>query len=340
MNYLHYQIEDFLADEDFKQWVLAPDDKRNRFWQSWLNTHPEKEQTVLLAREIILSIKFKSEPPAERYEQALSAILKADSTHLIKESRKSKKPLLLNIAASFILFISSIFAFYFLQDDLGSENSFTAAEQIIKSNPAGVKSRIILPDSTQVWLNSETTISFPAQFAEDQREVTLSGEAFFEVTENAEKPFVVKSENLRTTVLGTSFNIQTFPKDSHIQVSLVSGKVKISRLNSHDDLYLEPGFQAAYHKDFDKLSNRKFNIEKVLSWKNGVLYFNKENLKKVVEKLERWYGVDITVTGTPPADFVVSGQFHNESLDNVLETMRYGRYFNYTIQNKTVKVEF
>jgi len=340
MNYQHYKIEDFLADEDFKQWVLVPDEKRNRFWQSWLNAHPEKEKTVLIAKEIILTIQFKSEPPGERYEQALSAILKADKTYILKDKNKSKIPLILKIAASVIFIISSIIIFYLALNSIIGEESFTAIENIIKTNPAGVKTRIILPDSTQVYLNSETTISYPSRFTQYNREVTLSGEAFFEVTENAKKPFIVKTGNLYTTALGTSFNISTFPGDSHVQVSLVTGKVKISTSDSDDELYLDPGYQALYNKKSDKLRNRRFSIEKVLSWKNGVLYFNKENLKNVVAKLERWYGVDILVNGNPPADFIVSGQFHKESLDNVLETMRYGRYFNYTIQNKTVTLDF
>ncbi len=340
MNYQNYNVEDFLADEEFKQWVLSPDQKRNQFWSSWINAHPQKEQTLLLAREIILSIKFKTEPPGERYERALSNILKAEKTSVINRNRKSGGQYFLKIAASILLLALSTAVFYILPRDFTKVNSLNPVENITKSSPAGVKLRVLLPDSSMVWLNSETTISYPSQFAHDKREVTLSGEAFFEVTEDAEKPFIVKSGNLLTTALGTSFNISTFPDDSYIQVSLVTGKVKISRSNSEDELFLDPGYQASYNKEFDKLHNRRFNIEKVLSWKNGVLYFNKENLDIVVAKLERWYGIDINVSGIPPADFIVSGQFHKESLDNVLETMKYGRYFNYTIQNKTVTLDF
>lgn len=340
MNYQNYKVEDFLADEEFKQWVLSPDQKRNQFWSSWLKAHPEKEPTILLAREIILSIKFKTEPPGERYDQALSKILKADNTRYIERNSKPAMPVLLKVAASLLLFFSALAAFYFVQNNSLPSEGKVVVEQITKSSPAGVKFMIMLPDSTEVWLNSETAISFPSQFAPDKREVTLSGEAFFEVTEDAEKPFIVKTGNLFTTVLGTSFNISTFRGDSHIQVSLVSGKVKISRDSSEDELYLDPGYQALYNKESGNLRNRRFNIERVLSWKDGVLYFNKENINKVVAKLERWYGVDIQISGNPPADFIVSGEFHNESLDNVLETMRYGRYFNYSIQNKNVTLDF
>jgi transmembrane sensor len=340
MNYQHYKIEDFLADEDFKQWVLASDKRRNQFWQSWIQSHPEKETLVRTAREIILAVKFKNaELSNERQEETLTAILKADKQNDTQQTR-SGKFLTLKVAASILILLSLSIAIYFIAEQEKSLMQVATIEKITKSNPAGLKTTILLPDSTKVYLNSETSITFPKQFSDSVREVTLIGEAFFDVKENAHWPFVVRTDNINTTVLGTSFNIKTFPDDSHIQISLISGKIKISKENSNNDLYLEPGYQAFYHKEKDRLHNRKFNIEKVLSWKNGVLYFNKENLKRVVEKLERWYGVDITIAGTPPADFVVSGQFHNESLDNVLETMQYGRYFEYIIQNKTVKLIF
>jgi transmembrane sensor len=177
------------------------------------------------------------------------------------------------------------------------------------------------------------------------REVTLRGEAFFEVTENPHKPFIVKSGNITTTALGTSFNICNFPEDEKITVSLATGKVKVEELNQtsgeeQKPYLLIPGEQIRYSvdaKNFEKLRNED---DEDYLWKDGIISFKQTDLDDVVEKLERWYGVTIDVTNQTNSVVNYDGIFSNQSLDNVLKAMSFSLNFKYSIEQETIKIMF
>lgn len=246
------------------------------------------------------------------------------------------------IAASIVL-AAAIIAGFLAYDHIQRAEPIASnpePEWVVARNKPGEKSRLLLSDGTLVWLNSESELTYPPNFNGSEREVSLTGEAFFEVAKNPEKPFVVRSGSLKTTALGTSFNVSSFAEEENIVVSLVTGKVKISS-DKGDVYFLEPGYQMNYSKSLATASKTNFNIANVISWKDGILVFNKSTFPEVKKKLERWYAVKIDAIGEPPADFVITGQISpNESLELALENLRYGRHFNYRINGKHVTIDF
>lgn len=157
--------------------------------------------------------------------------------------------------------------------------------------PRGMNKQIILPDSTKVWLNAESTLQYPETFADkNQRSVYLKGEAYFEVTKDAGHPFIVQTEALETLVLGTSFNVRAYSADD-THVTLVEGSVKVSDKH-HNELHLQPG----------EHTNHKLNKTKVEkaddyhSWANGMFYFDDTELVEIMRELGRWYNINIVFT--------------------------------------------
>tara|TARA_B100001245_G_C22849757_1_gene408501 strand:+ start:222 stop:1220 length:999 start_codon:yes stop_codon:yes gene_type:complete len=210
--------------------------------------------------------------------------------------------------------------------------------EIIKDNPAGQKSKVYLPDGTIVTLNSESRITYFENF-EEGRNVTLEGEAFFDVTEDPSRPFTVYSGSLATTALGTSFNIRSY-NTSQAEVALVTGKVKVRRDNSDDLVYLVPGETASISNEMKSILKGTADVQAITYWKDGVLYFDKTEVDDVVQILERWYGVEIEVIGGLP-DVKCSGTFQkNEYLTNVLDILSYSVGFEYSLAGKQVQIKF
>jgi ferric-dicitrate binding protein FerR (iron transport regulator) len=155
----------------------------------------------------------------------------------------------------------------------------------------GQLKEIFLADGTHVWLNSDSELSFPAYFHENNRRVELSGEAYFEVAANEEKPFFVKTKNHTVKVVGTHFNICEYPESHIIETTLEEGKVKIITGNIIRDLL--PGQQSGFNTETSKVRISKADIEIYTTWKDGRYEFRNEPLGKIFQIIERWWDVQI-----------------------------------------------
>lgn len=223
---------------------------------------------------------------------------------------------------------------------LDSDNSKVIKDEapglVTKSNPAGRKSTYYLPDGSVVKLNASSEISFREVFEGNSREVFLTGEAFFDVAENPDKPFLVHSGSITTKALGTSFNVQAFGDDEQIEVVLASGKVEVSSSGSTLTTLL-PG-EGVIYQNRDKSHRKKIaDLEKALAWKDNRIVFEKASAEEILTYLERWYGVKFVadpVVVSKPWRF--SGTYKNESLENILLSLSYVKSFDFTIEDKTV----
>jgi len=207
-----------------------------------------------------------------------------------------------------------------------------------KINPAGQKTRISLPDGSVCWLNSESEISYLPNFVGDKREIHIKGEAYFEVAKDAKKPFDVHTPTMVITALGTAFNVSSFPNSSTETVALIEGKIAVKCENDFYPAVL-PGEAVSFNKT-SLSSIKKPVVEDYSEWKDGVLRFDEANYQTILLKLERWYGVNLTVVGTPPSDLRYKAIFKDEILTNILESMKYGHDFEFEIDGKNVKIMF
>jgi len=160
--------------------------------------------------------------------------------------------------------------------------------------PVGGIYAIRLSDGTKVWLNAKSSLKYPVKFSGNTRDVTLEGEAYFEVNKNAHSPFTVKTKSGNVTVLGTHFNVSAYQEDKKFETTLAEGKVKISQISKtekNESVVLKPGQQA-------RVSNETIRVVEVdpfgySAWKDGKFYFENENLKNILDKMKRWYNFNV-----------------------------------------------
>lgn len=208
-------------------------------------------------------------------------------------------------------------------------NSQVASEELIFNTlkvPKAGTYQLTLPDGTKVWLNAMSTLKFPVQFAGPERLVYLEGEAFFEVANDESKPFIVSSKGAQVSVLGTVFNINAYTQD--MATTLISGSVKVSRGNAVK--LLKPGQEAKVESDKIHISNA--NLDKVVAWKEGDFYFDKDNIMKIMQELSRWYDFEVTYHGDIPTNLISGNISRSSKLSEVLEMLNF-------VSNETTKFE-
>lgn len=161
------------------------------------------------------------------------------------------------------------------------------------ATPRGGTYQVVLADGTKVWLNADSRLRFPQRFARAKREVTLVGEAYFEVAKSQKRPFVVKTAGQEIAVLGTSFNVAAYADEPSEQTTLVEGAIVVS--TPQDTHHLSPGDQAVVNTD--GISVGKVDTSPFLAWKSGFIAFNEETLEHIMRDISRWYDVDIRFEG-------------------------------------------
>ncbi|MCG8310169.1 MAG: DUF4974 domain-containing protein [Cytophagales bacterium] len=244
------------------------------------------------------------------------------------------------IAASALIFVAVITSVYFfIYSSNGAHQMREPASWVHKQNPSGEKSKIFLPDGSIVWLNSASTLQFIDNFSDSNRFIKLTGEAYFEVVKDVNRPFIVDCRNVLAKALGTSFNINGYAQEA-INVSLLKGKVIINTAEYRDDegIILNPGEFSLMNEAGENLDIGKFDPEETTAWKDGILIFKDASFNEIKERLELWYGVEIVVNTKMRFDKHFNGKFNNENLQNVLENLSFAMDFEYQMKNKIVTI--
>ena len=180
---------------------------------------------------------------------------------------------------------------------------------------------LTLSDGTRVWLNSETEFEYPVFFGNDEREVSLNGEAYFEVHRDTARPFIVMAGDVRTQVLGTSFNVKAYRNDATVSTTLFTGKVEVAPLkNQIKRVILSPGLQANWNERAGEMKIQKADLDRVAAWKNGIFLFKQEDIQDIVRQIERWYGVTCVLQVNERSRYTFSGSFNrDDSLKSILD---------------------
>ena len=188
---------------------------------------------------------------------------------------------------------------------------------------SGERKRIDLGDGSVVWLNAASQLQYPDRFDPDIREVTLEGEAFFEVAKDADRPFVIRSGELKTTVLGTSFNIRAYKEDKTLSVAVVTGKVRVTAPDLRSEVHLVPDQQAVFDKKERRLNkNDQVSASGLASWKEGLFQFRNTTFSEVTAILQRSYNVRITYDPLLENCPIILADFERtEPVKNILKTL-------------------
>lgn len=203
----------------------------------------------------------------------------------------------------------------------------------------GVKANLILPDSTKVWLNSGSYLDIPSDFSNNNREIFLMGEAYFDVKPDPSSPFWVNTiKDIVIKVTGTEFNLSCYENDDNMKLTLFSGSLELIK-DKKQVISVQPEEQViiAYNTLKDDLVTLK-DVEYVSAWKKGYLRFENTPMDEVLRKLERWYGVRISVEDTTILQYSFTADFESESLSQVLELMKITTGINYQIDSNNVRL--
>jgi len=353
VDYTKHTAEDFVSDDSFVRYFFKENERDHFFWEKWIDEHPEKYREISTAKQLleILSLGLPQNELDEELNKMKYHIdekISLENRSLMitpptVSNRKTKRNNFLRIAAVLIFILTSATVVIYLTRESKNEvEDAIQQELIVKRNSKGQKSLIQLQDGSVIRLNSNSEISFYENFSNnDARIVELKGEAFFEVTTNPNKPFIVNTEYLSVKALGTSFNVNAYGESEALKVSLVTGKVEV---NIDNDIVnksiLEPGDGLSFNRRSKMVTKGKFDPEIILAWRKGIIYFKDTSWEEIVITLERWFDVEFEVKNTPRNQKLYSGQFNNQSLELVLESLSFSKDFRYRIDGKKILIDF
>ncbi len=200
---------------------------------------------------------------------------------------------------------------------------------------SGQKTRVILPDSSNVLLNGSSIIRYNNDFNRNERKVELDGEGYFDIRKDLSKQFIVSTSELDVKVYGTSFNVNTFEDDQTVEVGVKNGSVAIER-NEKELIKLASGDLATFDKKSKKLHVQKMDIDLVSAWTRGELVFEEESMAKIIKVVERWYGVDIHIDPGLLDEELLTFKVKTESLQELFKLINLLKPIDYQINGKQV----
>ncbi len=318
-NYTNYNSEDFVQDPYFRRWALGKLPPDDGFWPTWQAAHPEQYESIDQARNLVIAFQCDDMPTnPEEIRAAIESILddsKMSPLRIFYHTWAWK------IAAT--LLIVSGLGMWFLSRDSNIVTSQTSDAKV-EINNSGKPRTFRLSDGSMVTLSPKSELRIDRNFGKSRREVSLTGEAFFHVTRNTEKPFYVYTGDVVTKVLGTSFRIKAFSSDENVSVAVHTGKVTVFKQNSGDyvehalseEIILVPNQQAVYQKTGERLIKTLVENPLVLDTEEGgeVFDFAETPIPQVLYKLEKAYGVKMVFDEVLLQDYNFTARLTNEPL--------------------------
>ena len=183
-------------------------------------------------------------------------------------------------------------------------------------------------------MNGESSLRYPVNFTTEKRIVTLTGQAYFEVSKDEEHPFIVITQNMNIEVIGTSFDVNSYPDSELNTMTLVTGKVKVT--TPYKQIIASPNDQIYYNTNTYKTGSQKVNALSEVLWKDGILSLKDLPFEQVLQKLQRWYGYTFINKTTISDNELFNGKFDQEDIDTVMETLALSINIQYSIKNDTI----
>jgi len=315
VDHLLNEQQSTVADPQLDKWERANPENKHEFG---------KYQKIWTATDDVLTLqKFDSEKAWEQVDSKLE-ILKTRSRRL-----KNIVLVVSGMAATLLIFLSLTF-----YTDLFSTSGATLSMR----TTYGSRSEVILPDGSVVKLNAGSNLDYHYDKISQTRKVDFSGEAFFEVTKS-KKPFVIETaDGLKVKVLGTKFNLSTYPEDRTAQTSLFEGKIELSQ-NGSPSLILEPGQMAILDKKLNEIKYTEGEISHTTSWMQNKLYMENMSLHEVCIKLERWYDVRITLISNDLGEKIhYTGVLKEQTVLDVLNALCHLSSISYKLNGKEITI--
>lgn len=343
----------------------ATEAEKHQVWQ-WLNQSAANKKFFAELEELWQTTSraaafglFDKEMEQKKFMRKLNVHISSKSNAKIPDLEPDTSWQGWRIAAIILAFVCVGSIFMLLFKSKPSSVSYS-----VITTPLGQRSVVQLSDGSKVWLNAGSKLKYPDQFNSKLREVFLEGEAFFNVAKNAQMPFIVHTSDINIRVLGTEFNVKSYPDEGIIETTLVSGAVDIESPGKNETLFkLKPNQKAVYRKkkvekeaslpekisdsfaDLPKVTPLKTdfkiheaNVEAETAWTDGVLVIRREPFETLAVKLERKYDLDFVFIDTTLKDLRISGTIKDVSIEQVLDGLKLTAPITYKLKDKTVMI--
>lgn len=253
-------------------------------------------------------------PDAEFYWKELSRRMqksKKQTGTIVIPTRRFRQ----YVAAASILLILACSGILFRQ--MGDQTKQTTEMQQFSIYSG--KSKVLLPDGTEVWLHGKSTLAYASDFGPKKREVSMKGEAYFSVAHDTENPFIVRTDGVEVVVHGTKFNVESYPEEQEVQVSLAEGSVSLQ--TDAEYKMLKPGEAGIFNKENQTLKVEKTDVEFARLWVADQLRFEQKNLKEICHALSKWYRVKIILDPSVAEKYAYTFSLRDEPLEQILRIM-------------------
>lgn len=339
--YSNYKFKDFISDETFYNYVKRLNTADIDSWEEWMKQNPENKKIAEEVKETIQLLNFKKDKLSLNY-------INNECSNLSKRINVSKPTLSLKQKTRYTIkmwqSIAAVFFFLCLiclllsRKTCFNQENKTAYNEIIV--PKGEIKKITLPDSSTIVLNSDSKLKYNDNFGKKKRDVFLEGEAYFDVSHNSDKPFIVHTCENTVKVIGTAFNISAFPGDNVHRISLERGKIKFAENGgkfsslSPNQIYLliRENRQSKIFKSQD--------IKMYSSWKEGSIRFVNQTFSDITTKLERSHNIIFKIENKKIKNYRYTGEFsRKKNIENILKIIKLTTPFNYEIKNDTIIIK-
>lgn len=354
MDISSYTTEDFVCDESFRNYCSGSDRAAVQFWKAWIRDHPEKAGEVREAERLISILNARQGNVQEHLEQLKDGISRFDllKTTISGEPVKARTvrwKLATGIAAAALLAALAVW----LLMPVKKAVSIQRTAQLIKSGSEPRKT-VVLPDGSVVTLHSNTTLTLAEGFGNTGRELTLSGEALFDIAHGGQHPFIVHTSAVDVEVLGTLFNLNAYPQAGYTETSLFRGKIAVS-LKDHPEqkMILTPSQKSVVFNSRGKIEKaagdsllKKASLSvdpvnhkaKEIAWVRSRIKIEDEPLEVIAGKLQAWYGIPIVFTDNGIKGYRYSGTFESETVVKALEALQLSYPFNFRVEKDTIVI--
>ncbi|MDR0714201.1 MAG: FecR domain-containing protein [Bacteroidales bacterium] len=302
----------------------------DRVWQ-WASSSIENRQhyramlDVLIASNLLTPVNREIQ---ERVWRRLSSKIQATG----KSPKPVRRTLFKWVAAAAVLLLAYVAG-------IQTAGRFKSGRQYTVETSGGGKSMLTLSDGSKVWLNKATTIRYGNDYGQKNREITLDGEAYFEVARDADKPFIVKTCRLDVQALGTQFNVKACAGDRFIDATLIEGKIKVLA-DEQGTVLQQAGQQLRYDKTNAKTTLLTVSGNHCTAWKDGVMIFDGEPVKNVFAVMEENFNIPIRLKNKKLAARKITGRFSlNEQPEKILKILQQSLSFKYKVTNDTIFIK-
>ena len=295
--------------------------------QSWKGL-PEEQLTDKLAGQI----RSQADPEAIR-KRKRSVQDKIFIQIQQRKKQKERRILFVSIAASLLVLFTIGYNLL-----TGSHSSEQIA-WIEISTPKGVRDSVLLSDGSKIFLNGGSDLKYPRQFTGDTREVSFTGEGYFEIAKNAKKPFLINTELIEVKVLGTKFNLKAYANDMSVETILEEGRVQVKHSASNQILDMKPNDCVTFNKQMNTFSTKQVDPLVATMWRSGKYSFHSTPCPEFAQTLERGFGVTFIIENPDVASRHFTGEFiRGESIDEILNILKISSKLNYQKKDNIITI--